>query len=659
MRRKTVTIGIAYVCGLFLASLLSVRVGCYAMMLAAAASAVLAFRFDYRICLMVSVAFVVGMGNYIWHTVTVYDRLVAFDGQEVVFSGCVRDISYTGADRYSVTLRGELDGVKTDIEFLTGDISADYGDNVTLRAVLTAVSDSLEYRAESYQKPKNLFLSGGYAKVLSVEDGGFSIRSAVLNYRDYLFDLILETLPGREGGFIAAMLCGDKSQLDSRTKTALYRCGVGHIFSVSGMHLMLISSAVMFVLKRLRLGVILRFALGEGVMLLFVVFAGGSTSVIRAAVMMTLLNSSLIMRRSYDCLSSILLSIMLITAVNPYAVRSVSLIMSAGGAFAMGVAAPKAMRLVKSGTRFSAVKKALVAAAVVSVIMMPASLCFFDEISIISPIANALLIPLFTVTLTLAAAVALTGGLGFFAMPLLIIAGLAAKLLLFVGDVFAQIPFAYVPTGYKSVRAAAIICWLAALSVMVCRKRFDVYSAAAAAMSLICLLSASITNSALLADTVRIYILSDNKSQTAAVINGSECVIVNMSGNGGLSGAVKRLCDCKGATEAVAFYDLTDSRSAVAAVGDRFDLQGAKVNSPLRGFADFEPYGSFVEMRFGGRMFCISSDGSTAVGELCIGGETVYTAGNGKIWILPGDCTEIIITEDGFDIRRLDYGFAE
>ncbi len=83
------------------------------------------------------------------------------------------------------------------------------------------------------------------------------------------------------------------------------------------------------------------------------------------------------------------------------------------------------------------------------------------------------------------------------------------------------------------------------------------------------------------------------------------------------------------------------------------------MNSPLNGFADFEPYESSVEMRFDGRTFCIRSGGAAEVGELCIGGETVYTAANGKIYTLPGDCTEIVITKDGLDIRRLDYGFAE
>lgn len=645
MRRKTVFIGVFYICGLFIASFLSVSLCCIAMIVAAAAGFILSFRFDPKHCLAASAAFVFAVGLYLVYTVINYNAAVAYDGSEVVFTGKVRDITYAGSDMYSFTLRGKLGGVTTDISFYAVGINADYSDTVTVRATVTKPSDSLAYQAEKYSKPKGEFLNGGYAQVISIESGGFSLRREIMHYRDYLFSVITEALPGEEGGFIAAMLCGDKSELDYMTRQSLYRTGIGHIFSVSGMHLIIVSFAGINLLRKLRTDYRIKFLLGEAIMMMFVVFAGASVSVTRAAIMMTILNTSVLMRRKYDCFSSVVISVIILTIGNPYAIRSASLLLSAGGAFALGVAAPAAVKLVRPKGRFARLKESFIYMSSVSVLLLPINLMFFDEISIVAPITNTLLVPLFTLSLTLAAAVMFTGGISFIAAPLLTLAGIPTKLLLVISDLIAGLPFAAAPTGYKSVRISAMICWVAAFAVILTAGKRSGITIAAAAVSFVCFISACITNYVMLSDTLRIYSVSDKTSQMLVIGKSDQCIIVNLSGGGRLSAAVKRICDSKGFTSVAAYYDIADSTTALANVMSRIGLGDCLINESYSGFADIEYCGDRLTVN--GGSYTVTNSG-------------VFSTQNGQSLSLDGEAQVIYIRSDGnISIKELNYTLVE
>lgn len=680
VRRKTAAVGTAYVCGLFLASFLSVRQAGAVMAAAAVVGAAVFLVRRPRLWLPAVSAFIVALGMYSLYTVLKYDRIIAYDGRQIEFCGEIRDISYVGNDMFSVRVRGKLGGCTTEISFLTADADVGYGDKVTLTAKVSRNCDSLNYRAESYKKAEGEFLTGGYARILSTEECSSlsgKLRRAVLDYRDHVFNVITAALPGREGSFLAAMLCGDRSELDSRTRSSLYRAGVGHIFSVSGMHLMIISSAVICVLKRLRLGIRMRFLISECVIWMFVVFAGASTSVVRAALMMTVLCSAPLFGRSYDCLTAIMLSVMLITAVNPYAIRSASLLLSAGGAFALGVAAPHAVKMIEDG-RFASVKRTLAASVTVSFILTPVSLLMFDEYSVIAPLANALLIPLFTAALTLAAAVSLTG-MASVAGVLLAPAGLLAKLLLWLGDRLSSLPFAYIPTGYRSVRSVALAGFVIALAWMLLFKKKRLFAVAAVYL---CIVMASAADMYVLSDTLRLYVMFDENRSSCVVtaVNGAGAAsvtsvssttgaaLINLSGNGGLAPAVKRLCDSKGVAAADAYYELSGSEAAFASYSERLEVSPAGTVAE-DGCAVFEQIGDALAIGFKDTFVYVGKSGAIdaladriAEDNAFVLTETGLRFADGGVYSFPENeeaVYEIMITGDGLKLWRLDYGFVE
>ena len=91
----------------------------------------------------------------------------------------------------------------------------------------------------------------GYERVA---DSSFHPGRWFVSARSSLKRVLLSLLPGDTGGLCTAMLTGDSSALSESAYTSLRKCGISHIICVSGLHLSLWTSAVLWLLRKLRLG---------------------------------------------------------------------------------------------------------------------------------------------------------------------------------------------------------------------------------------------------------------------------------------------------------------------------------------------------------------------------------------------------------------------
>lgn len=131
----------------------------------------------------------------------------------------------------------------------------------------------------------------------------------------------------RISGVLSAILTGDKSRL-SRDVTADFRgSGLSHILVVSGLHLILVSRLVSLLLSRVctprRAGI-----LSLAFCWLFAVVSGLGSSIIRAAVMLSLVHLAETLNRRSDTLTSLMAAALLMGLQNPYTLLSVSFLLS-------------------------------------------------------------------------------------------------------------------------------------------------------------------------------------------------------------------------------------------------------------------------------------------------------------------------------------------
>ena len=138
--------------------------------------------------------------------------------------------------------------------------------------------------------------------------------------------LLGHLLPGDVVGFAKALLLGDTTGLDYQTDTALKISGVRHVVAVSGLHISILFGLISTLTFRKRY---LTALLGLPVLALFTAVAGFTPSVVRACIMMALMMLATLLEKEYDGPTALAFAVLVLLAVNPLAVTSVSLQLSA------------------------------------------------------------------------------------------------------------------------------------------------------------------------------------------------------------------------------------------------------------------------------------------------------------------------------------------
>lgn len=508
-------------------------------------------------------AFTAGIAVNSCYTHFVYDKLIAMDVKEVTMKGYVKDISQIDGNYDRVTVCGKIDGIPAEISYVLPYGDMHYYDEISVTDTVSIIENSVKFDSGSYNYSKSVFLQGGYATG-SYELNGRSVNPVfrwIREYRDKLFSRIMTVCPKREGAFLGAMLCGDKSEMSSAMKTELYRSGLGHIFAVSGIHLVIAAAffgyAVGKIVKAKRAVFWLTLAEIWG----FAVFAGLSVSVVRAAVMMTVTRSGYFFGRKSDGLNSLGLCAILLTAAKPYTAISPSFLLSF-----LAVAAIELVSLSKH-EEDSKTGSALRLSAAVLFMTAPASAILFGGVSAASVVTNLLLVPLCTISLQICFIVLFTGG-GSLATPLLIAAGIPVKFVLYCSRKLARFDISYV-FSYQVVLLGIVIV-SSVLMVYVCLRVKDsrkvmVYTAAVLAVWCAC---GNIAR--LLDDDIKVTVLPDRKKSAYILSVGGRAVIFDVGCKGGMDSTLQNRMDKLGIRDMPYAFILEDG--AVTSAGFEDDL---------------------------------------------------------------------------------------
>lgn len=342
---------------------------------------------------------VAGIYN-VFYTHTRVDAVKELVGQNVEVSGTVADVSGEGYCR--ITLSGRINGVKCRMSFYNPK-PIEYGSEVTLNALISEITD-LEDMLYSY--PDRRYVNLDSVRVQKVKDAK-GLAKAFAGIRIYSRNVSqrLVSVCGKEsGGILAAMLCGNTSFVDRDIRTDMSRAGVGHVLAVSGLHVSVIAGFIAIIMKRF--GRIVSFICSETIMVLFVIFSGAKISSIRALIMMSVLLFSNLLLQEYSGKESIALCIMIMSVTNPYIVASPSFILSVSGVFGAGTAASA---VIDSYRIKSKLLQAITVSACAAACTLPAVVCFFGEVSLVSVAANLLLLPLCSAALCLSMIFAVMG----------------------------------------------------------------------------------------------------------------------------------------------------------------------------------------------------------------------------------------------------------
>ena len=174
---------------------------------------------------------------------------------------------------------------------------------------------------------KGIFLLA-YADDFSVSNGADErFADFPVKLRNSIATMLDQVFPEDTASFAKALLLGDTSDLDYETNTDFSVSGIRHVVAVSGLHISILFALVYtLTLKRKWLSAVIAIPL----LVLFAAIAGFTPSIVRACLMQILMILSLLVNKEYDPPTALAFSVLVLLAVDPVTITSVSFQLSVG-----------------------------------------------------------------------------------------------------------------------------------------------------------------------------------------------------------------------------------------------------------------------------------------------------------------------------------------
>lgn len=245
-------------------------------------------------------------------------------------------------------------------------------------------------------------------------------RSAVERSRAWLRDRIHEALPEKTyAGVIVALVIGDQRAVSQSDWKVFNRTGVGHLISISGLHITMVSglfAAIVLALwrrsffTRANLPLVLpaqkAAALGGVAMALaYVLLAGFGVPAQRTLYMLAVVGAALWFGRITNVSHVLCMALAAVILLDPWAVLWPGFWLSFGAvAIILYASAGRAQEHVAQSSSLgkwsSGLKTATRTQYVVTIGLIPLTMLLFGQFSVVGPIANAIAIPLISFFVT-------------------------------------------------------------------------------------------------------------------------------------------------------------------------------------------------------------------------------------------------------------------
>ena len=318
---------------------------------------------------------------------------------------------------------------KTELTFFDGEQLL-AGERISANVKLNGVAD-VKYR--DYYYGNSVFVTGKVSEYKKL-DGENQFFKCIGILRRFIKKTLFSNLDFDSAALLTALTIGDKSELSAEFNSAAQRTGVSHIMVVSGLHLAIIMSFIFKLTDRLIYNNWLKGIVGVFCVLVVTAVCGFTLSVIRAAIMFALSAMAPIFKRDNDSLNSLAAAVIVILIITPTAFLSVSFQLSALATLAVVWIAPFYSELLFNLLK---IKRGfpqwfigtMVTSVSATIFTMPVCIKIFEQVSVVAPITNLLVVYPVTWALTSSIAAIAFSGIGFIAFqkPLLLFAGLCAK----------------------------------------------------------------------------------------------------------------------------------------------------------------------------------------------------------------------------------------
>ncbi len=413
------------------------------------------------LCVMLSVC-LLGIAE---HNAT--RKIKTFADESYIVSGTLCDLPYQQNGRYYYPVKTDFiegEKVKIKVRLVSSEpLDLEPHDRVTAKLHLFALgAKSKNPSVQTQYKAKGFLLGASLhaeqARIVKGEEN--SLFSCILNLRHRLALEIESNLPAPENGVLAAMSLGTSRSLSKEVQQQFRSAGVSHLLVVSGLHLSIYSGILVLCLEKLRLHRKKRALIGLALTACITVLTGGAPSVLRAACMLSVLLLADLFSREADALNSLGIALFLMLLINPFAAKSLSLLLSSLATLGILLFAKPIERALLSKIKRCKPHKVLhgflsfcistfAVTTAVTICTLPVQMLAFGTFTLFALLANFLLVPLAGMVLlfTVLGAFFSLFSLHALSTACFFPAFYLAKYMIFITAQIAKLPFAVVPVS--------------------------------------------------------------------------------------------------------------------------------------------------------------------------------------------------------------------
>lgn len=340
------------------------------------------------------------------------------------------------------------------------------GDSVAIEGKLRALDPKDSFDQSLSRRRITAVLSGGSVERLATTRN--PVLVAAEHLRDRLALVAEKSLSRRDAGLLLGLTIGDERLIPKEVIEDFRETSLSHLTAVSGANVAMVLGALIVILRAFGVSKRSQIILGIVTVIFFAVITRWEPSVLRATVMSLVGLSVFWFGRRTNPMSALVLTFLLLAAVDPFLLWSIGFQLSFAAASGIILLTPIFLNRLKGWPRI--LREALSVGLGAQIAVTPLLAFHFGRLSLVSIPANLVAFPLVAPITVLGMTAGAVGSL--FppaAAPIVEVAGIFVAILRNVASSFSELPFAYVSVpeieALQLIMVYALICaatvWIA------------------------------------------------------------------------------------------------------------------------------------------------------------------------------------------------------
>ncbi|NLY46170.1 MAG: DNA internalization-related competence protein ComEC/Rec2 [Tissierella sp.] len=218
-------------------------------------------------------------------------------------------------------------------------------------------------------------------------------------FTDTIVNTFNTYLSEKNASLMTGIFLGQSSYLSSEDIDVYRDMGLAHLLAVSGLHIGIISGFISFVLSNLGIKRRINIIITLSTIWIYGYLIGFPPSILRSSIMFTILYYSQLIHEPYDSINSLSLAMFILLIINPYYIFNLGFQLSFAATFSILIFTP---RIRQGFYPFkNKITQSLSSILGVQIGLLPFQAYYFNNINLISLIANLIIIPIISFSLIL------------------------------------------------------------------------------------------------------------------------------------------------------------------------------------------------------------------------------------------------------------------